>query len=344
MVASATRRKATGSAALSDAGSMRRLSFTTSMTVPPKPCRLASSTRKSRRRRCLREKPHDCGHGEHHGIEDHHPDAHRRRDGDAGRRAVAELGSRLPVGPSDALRQAIRGRGLHGAADRPRRPGEGLDALKVCRELKLHKPDEPPGIDRGTTTMDRPQNAGLTQRRDMTTIVGTSANNTLTGGAARDLIYGRDGNDTLYGLGSGDYLSGENGNDILYGGDGDDQLDGGAGADVLRGDAGNDYLNGMDGGDTLESGAGRDTLRADAGNDLLRLTGDGQKLVNGGEGDDTIQVYARAMHTATDFSSVLSGDGGFDTMRFGGQAYVDGEAVRTTVISQPANDPDSYTL
>src|SRR5690349_19586957 len=178
----------------------------------------------------------------------------------------------------------------------------------------------------------------------MATIVGTSANNTLTGGAARDLIYGRDGNDTLYGLGSGDYLSGENGNDILYGGDGDDQLDGGAGADVLRGDAGNDYLNGMDGGDTLESGAGRDTLRADAGNDLLRLTGDGQKLVNGGEGDDTIQVYARAMHTATDFSSVLSGDGGFDTMRFGGQAYVDGEAVRTTVVSQPANDPDSYTL
>ena len=178
----------------------------------------------------------------------------------------------------------------------------------------------------------------------MTTIVGTSANNTLTGSSVRDLMYGRDGNDTLYGLGSDDYMAGENGNDVLVGGDGGDTLDGGTGADTLRGDAGNDYVNGGAGDDVLESGTGRDTLRADAGNDVIRLTGDGQKAAWGGDGDDLIQVYARAMHTATDFNSVLSGDGGHDTVRFAGQASVNGEAVRTTVISQPSNDPDSYTL
>lgn len=65
----------------------------------------------------------------------------------------------------------------------------------------------------------------------MAYILGTSANETLTGTGYDDEIYGNDGFDDLYGL---------QGDDLLIAGDGDDMLDGGSGADTMDGGIGND--------------------------------------------------------------------------------------------------------
>jgi Ca2+-binding RTX toxin-like protein len=74
----------------------------------------------------------------------------------------------------------------------------------------------------------------------MTTINGTSAGETLTGGADADLIYGFDGLDTLTGAAGNDSLYGGDGNDVIYGGDDNDILDGGTGADYMVGGYGSD--------------------------------------------------------------------------------------------------------
>lgn len=63
------------------------------------------------------------------------------------------------------------------------------------------------------------------------TIIGTDANDVLTGGPFGDVLCGFGGNDQL---------NGGDGNDVLVGGDGDDQLVGGAGTDCFVGGPGTD--------------------------------------------------------------------------------------------------------
>src|SRR6185436_8134529 len=53
---------------------------------------------------------------------------------------------------------------------------------------------------------------------------GGNGNDTITGGAGNDVLYGDAGNDTL---------TGAAGNDVLIGGDGSDRLVGSAGNDIL---------------------------------------------------------------------------------------------------------------
>ena len=75
----------------------------------------------------------------------------------------------------------------------------------------------------------------------MTTITGTSGDDTISGGNGVDIIYGGGGNDII---------SGGNGVDSLFGEDGNDQLTGDNGADNLTGGAGDDLLDGLSGFDT----------------------------------------------------------------------------------------------
>ena len=62
-------------------------------------------------------------------------------------------------------------------------------------------------------------------------------------------VLGGDGDDTITGNAGNNEIFGGNGHDQLAGGDGDDALSGDAGNDVLRGMAGNDSLTGGDGDD-----------------------------------------------------------------------------------------------
>lgn len=74
----------------------------------------------------------------------------------------------------------------------------------------------------------------------MTTISGTSGNDSLTGTTDNDYMRGWSGHDTMNGGDGHDSLYGGDGNDKLNGGLGDDTLDGGAGTDTLTGGAGRD--------------------------------------------------------------------------------------------------------
>jgi Ca2+-binding RTX toxin-like protein len=76
-------------------------------------------------------------------------------------------------------------------------------------------------------------------------VLGTDADDTVTGSAAGDCLVGGGGADTIDGLGGGD---------VLLGGDGDDRIDGGPGDDVLRGAAGADRLTGGAGADLIDGG------------------------------------------------------------------------------------------
>ena len=81
----------------------------------------------------------------------------------------------------------------------------------------------------------------------VTTITGTSGDDTISGGNGVDTIFGGDGNDILSGGNGVDTLFGEGGNDRLSGDNGADHLNGGAGDDLLDGKNGFDtaYYSGL---------------------------------------------------------------------------------------------------
>jgi serralysin len=66
---------------------------------------------------------------------------------------------------------------------------------------------------------------------DIEGVIGSFADDQITGDNNANYFYGRTGVDSLFGLGGADFLSGEAGNDIIYGGVGNDTLYGGADAD-----------------------------------------------------------------------------------------------------------------
>ena len=89
-------------------------------------------------------------------------------------------------------------------------------------------------------------------------IIGTLANDTISGSEYFDSILGGRGEDELFGL---------EGNDVIYGGKGEDILNGGLGNDVLYGDLGDDIF-------VLATGEGADTITDfNNGNDSIGLSG-----------------------------------------------------------------------
>ncbi|HET7488473.1 MAG TPA: calcium-binding protein [Acidimicrobiales bacterium] len=154
-------------------------------------------------------------------------------------------------------------------------------------------------------------------------VVGTDANDVLTGGAGADRLVGLGGDDKLDGGGGTDTLAGGAGKDTVLGGGGNDTIDesDGTGADVLDGGSGIDavtYLGrtagvtvsldgvandgaagegdnvkgmetvtGTDYADVITGSAGSDILYGMGGNDTLRGLG-GNDVLNGGAGNDLL--------------------------------------------------------
>ena len=84
---------------------------------------------------------------------------------------------------------------------------------------------------------------GNTERAsEIENVVGSLGNDTLTGSATANILWGSDGNDILTGNGGRDSLYGEAGNDRIYGGADDDILMGDKGRDQFDGGSGNDDL------------------------------------------------------------------------------------------------------
>nr|WP_237219941.1 cadherin domain-containing protein [Sphingomonas arenae] len=138
-------------------------------------------------------------------------------------------------------------------------------------------------------------------------VYGGTGNDTIIGGAGKDVIEGQDGNDLIFGYRGADDLRGGNGDDILYGDDlGNNGI---AGNDILRGQAGNDTLYGGFRDDQLLGGDDNDLLYGGMGDDTL-LGGTGNDVLYGDDG--------------------ASGPGGFDTLN--------GEAGNDTIYGAGGND------
>lgn len=132
---------------------------------------------------------------------------------------------------------------------------------------------------------------------------------------AKDVFYGKGGNDGLAGRGADDVLYGGDGHDLIYGGyirfgemfqgrqltpDGQDKLFGGKGNDCLFGGTGNDILYGGDGHDMIGllcfdfvSDFGKDIMYGGRGNDDITALeverGKQQRdIVFCGPGQDTV--------------------------------------------------------
>ena len=131
---------------------------------------------------------------------------------------------------------------------------------------------------------------GLLQPEDLQgqMLLGTGADDLLTGGVFADRLLGWGGNDTLIGGNGADTLNGGIGDDRLEPGYGDDSAFGGLGNDTIVDTAGgNNLLQGMAGDDHITAGNGFDTLAGQAGNDTLNA-GYGADNLYGGIGDDVL--------------------------------------------------------
>ena len=168
-------------------------------------------------------------------------------------------------------------------------------------------------------------------------IVGSNDDDTITGGRGDDTILGGGGADSLRGNRGADSIEGGEGVDTLRGGRGNDTLIGDTEGDRIRGGNGDDLLvwNNGDGSDIMRGGRGFDTVQVngaiDAGDDFeLRANGHRAEFerlnlgnftldvdnveqfeINGGGGDDTLNVRDL---TGTDVQQVyFSGGEGNDT-------------------------------
>lgn len=152
------------------------------------------------------------------------------------------------------------------------------------------------------------------------TVTGNGLNNTLTGSAGSEVMYGGVGNDRL---------RGGSGADSLYGGIGNDSIVGAARADLLVGGDGNDVFYG---------GGGDDSVYGDAGNDLMIVRGNNLMLF-GGSGSDNINV--------TGGLAVADGGSGADRFTGSGGATIissyqsSAVAVRASLTQPSVNTGDA---
>lgn len=169
----------------------------------------------------------------------------------------------------------------------------------------------------------------------MTTITGTSGNDTLIGTIGADIISGLDGNDSISGGAGADTIFGGDGNDTVQSGEGRDTIDLGAGDDVLIWDEANgdyDLFESIDGGtgnDTLQVigyGFFGITLNLQAGTFGYTKVDNFENYSHTGGGDYTIiGSFAANIITVNAGNQVIEGRAGDDTISAGaGDDDIDG--------------------
>ena len=161
-------------------------------------------------------------------------------------------------------------------------------------------------------------------------IIGTTNDDTIDGGAGLDTLLGGNGNDTIFGGTEADAINGQAGDDSILGQDGNDTLAGGLGNDVISGGLGQDAINGNEGADTLSGDDGRDTISGGAGNDSID-GGLGKDSLSGGDDNDTIDGGFN--------DDTITGDAGADLI-FGnhGNDSIDAGTGADTVNGGDGND------
>ncbi|MEM6622785.1 MAG: calcium-binding protein [Pseudomonadota bacterium] len=113
-------------------------------------------------------------------------------------------------------------------------------------------------------------------------ITGSADGDLIIGSFKADQLDGRDGDDLIFGQSGRDHISGGDGDDYAFGGRGRDKISGGNGEDHLFGGRGRDVIAGNKGNDRMFGGRGADLL--------IWNNGDGSDLMDGGLGNDRVQV------------------------------------------------------
>ena len=142
------------------------------------------------------------------------------------------------------------------------------------------------------------------------TIVAGDGNNTLligdwvNGSGIQDIFLGNgDNRVTDYGNGDVHLQLGSGNNSVSLGGGNDTVIASGVGNDYIQGGDGNDLIQGSDGNDQeLEGQGGNDTIYGMGGGDRIVYTasasfdqvGDGMDKIDGGAGNDLLEVYGSA--------------------------------------------------
>jgi Ca2+-binding RTX toxin-like protein len=174
------------------------------------------------------------------------------------------------------------------------------------------------GADFGTDTVYEIENVSgslyvdtITGDSSANRLIGRTGNDTISGGAGADVIYGDDNSAAAVdGIETGnDSLLGDAGADTLYGGLGNDSLFGGADNDTLYGGSGADYLNG---------GSGTNTLLGNDGNDTFELAdATATNTITGGNDTDTLYFDNAGSSVVLDISNTSSSQssGGGGTIR-----------------------------
>jgi Ca2+-binding RTX toxin-like protein len=204
---------------------------------------------------------------------------------------------------------------------------------------------------------------------------GGAGNDLAFGTTGNDILSGGAGNDTLSGLAGFDTLKGELGNDSLRGGDDGDLLDGGDGADFLAGEKGDDTMLGGSGDDLFQwlDGDGSDLIQGGEGNDKLLFNGSAQgdnlnlsqsgsdvvlqrtnlvpatlttqgiesfAAINGGGGDDTLNIRNLPVTSGVKFIKFTGGDGNdrMDTDNVSANIHAEGGNGNDILVSSNGND------
>jgi Ca2+-binding RTX toxin-like protein len=121
----------------------------------------------------------------------------------------------------------------------------------------------------------------------ITSELGSSGEDLMSGTQGNDLILGLQGADTIRGNGGSDVIQGDEDPDKLYGGEGDDIIQGGQGSDLIYGENGNDILSGGLDDDMLSGGTGNDKIYGGEGDDVLQ-GGPGADFFDCGDGIDIV--------------------------------------------------------
>jgi Ca2+-binding RTX toxin-like protein len=206
--------------------------------------------------------------------------------------------------------------------------------------------------------------------------IGSDFSELIFGTNDNNEILGRGGNDTLVGFAGFDTLKGELGDDSLRGGDDADLLDGGDGNDFLAGDKGNDTMLGGSGNDRFQwvDGDGNDLIGGGDGIDELIFNGSatqGDRInlnqsgsdivlqrnnlvpatliiqgierfnaINGGGGDDTLNISNLPAASGVQFIQFAGGDGNdrMDTDNVSANINASGGNGNDILVSSNGND------
>ncbi|WP_323038228.1 M10 family metallopeptidase C-terminal domain-containing protein [Gemmobacter sp.] len=169
---------------------------------------------------------------------------------------------------------------------------------------------------------------------------GADGNDTLTGNAVANRLYGGAGDDSLTGLDGNDQLHGDAGDDLILGGAGDDFLIGGEGNDLLRPGPGQDTVWAGPGDDRIELETDTNEVWAGAGRDTL-IGGDGDDILGGGADDDLIDARAGGVNQlwgADGRDTLWAGDNGDMAGGGGGDDLLNGGAAGDQLYGGLGND------